>query len=236
MATPTTFSSFRNALLSGLVLLSPLAVTWFVFSWLVDRVGGSFRPLISVFLPEFLRQESFDMAWNIVATIFVILLIALLGFVSRWVLTRYFTQLTERFINNIPGIGAVYRMVKQIVDTFSAQKRNVFEKVVMVEYPAPHSYVLGFLTNRATGEIQGRTDNEMWTVFVPTTPNPTSRFLIFYPKERVVEMDMAVGEAMKLIISGGSVVPPWPRPQPTLKTAATAKESFPTAETPPPQP
>jgi uncharacterized membrane protein len=221
MATPTNFSSFRNAFLSGLVLLAPLAVTWWVFSWLVDRVGGSFRPVISVFLPEFLRRQTFDLAWNIVATVLVILLIAVLGFVSRWVLTRYFTQLTERFINNIPGIGTVYRTVKQIVDTFSAQKRNVFEKVVMVEYPAPHSYVLGFLTNRANGEVQGRTANEMWTVFVPTTPNPTSGFLIFYKKERVIEMDMAVSEAMKLIISGGSVVPPWTADPDKLPAAET---------------
>ncbi len=224
MATPTKFSSFRNAFLSGLVLLAPLAVTWIVFSWLVDRVGGTFRPLISVFLPEFLRQESFDLAWNITATFVVVLLIAILGFVSRYVLTRYFAQLGERFINNIPGIGAVYRTVKQIVDTFSAQKRNVFEKVVMVEYPAPHSYVLGFLTNRANGEVQGRSDSEMWTVFVPTTPNPTSGFLIFYPKKRVIEMDMAVSEAMKLIISGGSVVPPWPSENPALTETPAAPD------------
>lgn len=232
MASSTKFTSFRNALLSGLVLLAPLAVTWFVFSWLVGRVGGTFRPLFSVFLPDFLRRQSFDLAWNVVATIVVILLIALLGVVSRYFLARYFTQLTERFINNIPGIGAVYRTVKQIVDTFSAQKRNVFEKVVMVEYPAPHSYVLGFLTNRANGEVQGRTDHEMWTVFVPTTPNPTSGFLIFYPKERVIEMDMAVSDAMKLIISGGSVVPTWPASQIGPAPAAAPTPTAPPAPDP----
>lgn len=234
MPTPTKFSSFRNAFLSGLVLLAPLAVTWFVFTWLVDRVGGQFRPVFFFAVPEILRDNpNLALVWDILSTIIVILLIALLGFVSRWVLTRYFTQLTERFINNIPGIGAVYRTVKQIVDTFSAQKRNVFEKVVMVEYPAPRSYVLGFLTNRANGEVQGRTDGEMWTVFVPTTPNPTSGFLIFYPKERVIEMDMAVSEAMKLIISGGSVVPPWPPGQPE---ALTGNEAPAAAAPPPPNP
>lgn len=216
MPTPTKFTSFRNAFLSGLVLLAPLAVTWVVFTWLVDRVGGQFKPLFFFAVPDSLRNNpNLTLLWDISATILVILLIAILGFVSRWVLTRYFTQLTERFINNIPGIGAVYRTVKQIVDTFSAQKRNVFEKVVMVEYPAPGSFVLGFLTNRANGEVQSRTENEMWTVFVPTTPNPTSGFLIFYQKNKVIEMDMSVSEAMKLIISGGSVVPPWPPPQST---------------------
>ena len=213
MPTPTKFTSFRNAFLSGLVLLAPLAVTWVVFTWLVDRVGGQFKPLFFFAVPGIIRDNpNLTLVWDILATVLVVLLIAVLGFLSRWVLTRYFTQLTERFINNIPGIGAVYRTVKQIVDTFSAQKRNVFEKVVMVEYPAPGSFVLGFLTNRANGEVQGRTDHEMWTVFVPTTPNPTSGFLIFYRKDKVIEMDMAVSEAMKLIISGGSVVPPWPAP------------------------
>mgnify|MGYP001565801778 CR=1 FL=1 len=218
MPTPTKFTSIRNAFLSGLVLLAPLAVTWVVFTWLVDRVGGQFKPMFFFAVPEILRDNpNLSLVWDILATLLVVLLIAVLGFLSRWVLTRYFTQLTERFINNIPGIGAVYRTVKQIVDTFSAQKRNVFEKVVMVEYPAPGSFVLGFLTNRANGEVQGRTDDEMWTVFVPTTPNPTSGFLIFYQKNKAIEMDMAVSEAMKLIISGGSVVPPWPAaPSPTL--------------------
>ncbi len=223
MPTPTKLTSFRNAFLSGLVLLAPLAVTWVVFTWLVDRVGGQFKPLFFFAVPEILRNNpNLTLLWDISATVLVILLIAILGFVSRWVLTRYFTQLTERFINNIPGIGAVYRTVKQIVDTFSAQKRNVFEKVVMVEYPAPGSFVLGFLTNRANGEVQSRTEHEMWTVFVPTTPNPTSGFLIFYQKKNVIEMDMSVSEAMKLIISGGSVVPSWPATDsPTLSEGET---------------
>ncbi len=205
----------RNAFLSGLVLLAPLAVTWLVFSWLITQVGGTFRPVFQVFAPEFLRQDSFDLVWNILTTVIVVGLVTLLGYVSRYFLTAYFGRTAERFINNIPGIGSVYRWVKQIVDTFSAQKRNVFEKVVLVEYPTPGVHVIGFLTNRATGEIQSRTAKEMWTVFVPTTPNPTSGFLLFYPRERVTELDMTVGEGMKLIISGGTVVPPWPPPPPT---------------------
>lgn len=206
----TTLTSARNAFLSGLLLLAPLAVTWVVFSWLVDRIGGTFRPFFFFAIPDFLRHESLEMVWNVLSTIIVVVLITLLGYVSRYVMTRYFGQLTERIINNIPGVGAVYRTVKQIVDTFSAQNRNVFERVVLVEYPAPGSYVIGFLTNRAGGEVQERTADEMWTVFIPTTPNPTSGFLIFYPRRRVTEMDMSVGDAMKLIISGGTVVPPWP--------------------------
>jgi len=213
--TKTKLQSARTAFLSGLLLLAPLAVTWVVFSWLITKVGGSFRPIFLVFVPDFLRSENLNLIWNILATLIVVLMVTALGYVSRYVLTAYFGRTAERFINNIPGVGSVYRTVKQIVDTFSAQKRNVFEKVVLVEYPAPGSWVVGFLTNRANGEIQARTESTMWTIFIPTTPNPTSGFLLFYPEEKVTVLDMSVGEAMKLIISGGTVVPPWPPPPAT---------------------
>lgn len=224
MPTPTKFTSLRNAFLSGLLLLAPLAVTWLVFNWLVDKVGGSFKPIFFFAVPSQLRDHpSLDMVWDVLATVIVILLITFLGLVSRYVFSAYFGRAAERVINNIPGIGTLYRTVKQIVDTFSAQKRNVFEKVVMVEYPAPGSFVVGFLTNRATGEIQASTDSELWTIFIPTTPNPTSGFLIFYPKNRVRELEMSVGEAMKLIISGGTVVPPWPSADPQLESPSKSK-------------
>jgi uncharacterized membrane protein len=224
MPTPTKFTSLRNAFLSGLLLLAPLAVTWIVFNWLVDKVGGSFKPIFFFAVPSQVRDHpSLDMVWDVLATVIVILLITFLGLVSRYVFSAYFGRAAERVINNIPGIGTLYRTVKQIVDTFSAQKRNVFEKVVMVEYPAPGSFVVGFLTNRATGEIQASMADEIWTIFIPTTPNPTSGFLIFYPQKRVRELDMSVGEAMKLIISGGTVVPPWPPADPQLERPSEPK-------------
>jgi uncharacterized membrane protein len=220
------FTYLRNAFLSGLLLLAPLAVTWVVFNWLVDKVGGSFKPIFFFAVPSQLRDHpSLEMVWDVSATAIVILLITFLGLVSRYVFTAYFGRFAERIINNIPGIGTLYRTVKQIVDTFSAQKRNVFEKVVMVEYPAPGSFVVGFLTNRATGEVQARTADETWTIFIPTTPNPTSGFLIFYPRSRVTELDMSVGEAMKLIISGGTVVPPWPVTPAALPSAEPRSEA-----------
>lgn len=218
------FTTLRNAFLSGLVLLAPLAVTWVVFKWLVDKVGGGFKDIFFFPVPTALRNHpSLDLVWDILSTVIVVLLITFLGLISRYFLTAYFGRFTERIINNIPGVGAVYRTVKQIVDTFSAQKRNVFEKVVMVEYPAPGSFVMGFLTNRAKGEVQARTGEELWTIFIPTTPNPTSGFLIFYAKSSVKELEMSVGEAMKLIISGGTVVPPWPPEAPQLETSSDSK-------------
>jgi len=206
-------ASLRNAFLTGLVLLAPLAVTWVVFSWLVEAVGGRFRPLFFFFLPDHLREHpSLEILWNVLATLLVVSVVTLLGHVSRFFLGRYFGHLAERAVQSIPGVNTVYNTVKQIVGTFSSQNRNIFSKVVMVEFPREGVWTIGFLTDRARGETQAKLPEEAWSVFVPTTPNPTSGFLIMVPRNRIVDLDMSVGDGMKLIISGGAVVPPWTQP------------------------
>jgi uncharacterized membrane protein len=198
-------TSLRNAFLSGLLLLAPLAVTWLVFSWLFARVGGSFRPLFEPYLPSSL--QSLALLWDVLATIAVLVIITTLGYLSRYVFGRYFGGLAERFIQSIPGVNTVYNTVKQIVDTFSTQHRSLFTKVVLVEFPRKGVYTIGFLTNKARGDLQTKVSEELWSVFVPTTPNPTSGFLMMLPKQEIIELDMSVGEGMKMIISGGTVVP-----------------------------
>jgi uncharacterized membrane protein len=214
-------AKLRTAFLSGLVLLAPLAVTWLVFAWLIDKVGGAFRPIFFAYLPDSVgNYPGVGFLLDVLTTVLVLALVTALGFVSRYVITHYFGQLAERFIQNIPGVNTVYRTVKQIVETFSAQKRNVFERVVLIQFPRAGSYAVGFLTNRAQGEVQARTADEIWTVFVPTTPNPTSGFLILVPREEIIMLDMTVGDAMKLIISGGTVAPSW-----TPSTAAAPQQA-----------
>jgi len=150
-----------------------------------------------------------SIVWNVLATVIVLVLITALGFLSRWVLGQYFGGLAERFIHSIPGVNTVYNTVKQIVDTFSSQHRNLFTKVVLVEFPRPGSRTIGFLTNRAGGEVADRA-GELWSVFVPTTPNPTSGFLLLVPRRDIIELDMSVGDGMKMLISGGAMIPPRP--------------------------
>jgi uncharacterized membrane protein len=199
-------ASVRNAFISGLLLLAPLAITWLVFSWLFARVGGSFRPLFEPYLPSSL--QSLALLWDVLATIIVLVMITALGYLSRYFLGQYFGGLAERFIQSIPGINTVYNTVKQLVDTFSSSHRNLFSKVVLVEFPRRGIYSVGFLTNKTRGEPQARTGEELWTVFVPTTPNPTSGFLLMLPKQEIIELEMSVGDGMKMVISGGTVMPP----------------------------
>ncbi|MFM1850987.1 MAG: hypothetical protein RIS54_671 [Verrucomicrobiota bacterium] len=207
--------TFRNAFLTGLLLLAPLVVTVWALRKIIEVVGGSVSPVFIYFLPEFLRDRpGLDLLWDIIATVIVLLLVTVLGYVSRHVFGKYLLSVGERVMLGIPGVSAVYNTVKQIVDTFGSQKRNIFSKVVLVQFPRRDAWVIGFLTTRAQGEAQQKTQQEVWTVFVPTTPNPTSGFLVFFPKNEIVELDMSVGDGMKLIISGGGVVPPWPGPAP----------------------
>jgi uncharacterized membrane protein len=202
------FIAFRNAFLSGALLLAPLIVTIWAFRAIIDVVGGTFRPLYEDYLPESLQRIPFF--WDLVATGVVVLLVTGLGFLSNYVFGKYFLSIGERAIQRIPGIGAVYNSVKQIVSTFGTQNRNLFNKVVLVEYPRKGIWTLAFLTNKTQGEAQSRTGPETWTVFVPTTPNPTSGFMLMLPRQDIVELEMSVGDGMKMIISGGAVMPPKP--------------------------
>lgn len=212
MAEPTKPEShyvrLRNAFFSGVILVAPLWLTLLVFSKIIDLVGGTFRPVFFVFIPDSIRyRPSLNAVWDILATLIVFALVTLLGLVSRYVFGKYFLSIGDRFMQSIPGVSAVYNTVRQIVNTFSSQSRHMFSKVVLVEFPRKGCWTIGFLTNTAQGEAQVKTNEEVWTVFVPTTPNPTSGFLLMLPRSSIVELDMAVGDGMKMIISGGAVVP-----------------------------
>lgn len=204
---PSRFVAARNAFLSGALLLAPLIVTVWALVKIIDLIGGTFRPIYEDYLPQSLQRLPFF--WDLLTTIGVLLLVTAFGFLSNWVLGKYFFSLGERAIQRIPAVGAVYQSVKQIVATFGGKNRNLFNKVVLVEYPRKGIWTLGFLTNKAQGEPQTAVGNDTWTVFVPTTPNPTSGFLLMLPREDVIELEMTVGDGMKMIISGGAVVPPW---------------------------
>jgi len=202
------FITLRNAFFTGAVLLAPLVVTIWALAKIIDVIGGTFRPLYEDYLPQSLQRIPFF--WDLLGTIAVLLLVTLLGFISHYFFGRFLLSILERAVQRIPGVGAVYNTVKQIVTTFGSERRNLFNQVVLVEFPRKGVWTLGFLTNKAQGEAQSHAGVEIWTVFVPTTPNPTSGFLLMLPHDEIIELEMSVGEGMKMIISGGAVVPPWP--------------------------
>lgn len=222
------FAKLRKSFFAGLVLLAPIGITFFVFNWLVVKVGGSVKePILHLlFIPEdLISKESLVLVWDTLATIIVLLAITLLGFLSRYFIAKYLFSFGERFLNNVPIINTVYTSVKQIVETFSSQNRAVFQKVVLVEFPKAGCKAIGFLTGDAKGEIQHKTEDQLLNVFVPTTPNPTSGFLVMMRSEEVQVLEMTVGQGMKLIISGGAVAPAYPPVSESLEFKDSAKKT-----------
>ena len=117
--------SFRRAFFSGVVLLAPLGITFFVFNWLVLKIGGSFKTKVFFFLPrEIVSDPQMELFWNITATVLVVCLITLLGFLSRYFVAKYLWSIGERILHNLPVVNTVYTSVKQIIDTFSSENRT----------------------------------------------------------------------------------------------------------------
>lgn len=203
------FRSLRNALLTGILLVAPLAVTIWAMQIVIELVGGSITPLFAPYLPQPLQHLP-AIFWKIITTVIALGLVTLLGYVSRLLLGRLIGAAAERFIQNIPGIGSFYYSVKQFIETFGAKDRNQFSKVVLVQFPRAGSYALGFLTNTMPGEPHAQLPTEHWAVFVPTCPSPVNGFFMYLPRTEIIELEMSVGDGMKTIISCGAVLPSWP--------------------------
>lgn len=220
---PTSFSrKFRNAFLTGLLIFLPLGTTIFVLNFLL----GLFQEPVTLLAYELgLEEESFFFGLETLLAILGLLVgimsLTLLGFLSNYFLGRFFINLTEKILDKVPFLGTVYRSAKQIVETFGKENRAVFKEVVLIEYPRTGCYVLGFVTTEASIQIEQSTGKKLTNVFVPTTPNPTSGFLLLLPESDIYPLDLTVGEGMKMLISGGAVSPP----KKISKTKSAAKKN-----------
>ncbi len=188
----------RNIFFTGLLVLTPIVVTAYVFYQLFSKVDG----LLGGKLVELTGRTIPGMGF-----VAVILLILFVGVVARNFIGKKVIQLGEDFVNRIPMINRIYSAVQQLSQAFFSGKRAVFQKAVLIEFPQKGSYCIGFQTSETRGEIQRQTEKELLSIFLPTSPNPTSGYLLFVPKEKVYSLQMTIEEAVKLVISGGSVLP-----------------------------
>jgi uncharacterized membrane protein len=199
---------FRNAFLTGLIIFLPLGTTIFVLNFLL----GMFQEPATRLARELgLEAERFffglETLLAILGLAIGVLALTALGFLSNYVLGKFFISTAEKFLGKVPFLNTVYRSAKQIVQTFGRENRAVFKEVVLIEYPRSGCYVLGFVTCEASSEIDQVMDRKLTNVFVPTTPNPTSGFLLLLPREEIISLDLSVGDGMKMLISGGAVSP-----------------------------
>jgi uncharacterized membrane protein len=199
---------FRNAFFTGLLVFLPLGTTIFVIDFLLDLFKDpALKLAYQLGLSE---QNSFFGLETLLAgagLIIGVILLTALGYFSKYLLGRFFINLTEKLLDKVPFINAVYRSVKQIVDTFGRENRAVFKEVCLVEYPRKDCFALGFITAESSVHVTSKIGNGYIYVFVPTTPNPTSGFLLLVKENEIQRLDVTVGDGMKMLISGGAVVP-----------------------------
>ena len=199
---------FRNAFLTGLLVFLPLGTTIFVIDFLLDLFK---EPALKLAYQLGLREENaffgLETLLAVAGLVIGVILLTSLGYFSKYLLGRFFINLTERVLDKLPFINTVYRSVKQIVDTFGRENRAVFKEVCLVEYPRKGCYALGFITADSSEHVSDKIGDGSTYVFVPTTPNPTSGFLLLIKEEEIHRIDVSVGDGMKMLISGGAVVP-----------------------------
>ena len=208
------FPALRNSFLTGIVVIAPVAITiwliWTVIGW-VDSVVLPFVP--SPYHPENIIKTVFGNDTEVrlrgLGLIFFLIFTTFVGWLAKGLLGRSLIRTAEGFVNRMPVVRSFYSGVKQIAETVFAQADRSFEKACIIEYPRKGIWAIGFISTKARGEIRERANNgkELMSVFVPTTPNPTSGFLLFFPAEDIMELDMSVEDAAKLVISAGLVYP-----------------------------
>jgi len=199
----------RNWLLAGILVTAPLALTVWLISWFVrlvdDFVNGA---LPAAYQPRTYLHTDIPGIGLVIA----IVTLMIIGAAARGVIGGYFVRLSERVLNRMPIVRGVYGAFKQVFETVLSQQSNAFREVVLVEFPRKGAWSIGFITGETIGEVQDLTQSRVFNVFVPTTPNPTSGYLIFVSELEIVRMTMSVEEGLKMVVSGGIVAPPTVRP------------------------
>ncbi len=191
----------RNYFLTGVVVCAPVVLTFYVAVVFLNFVDGRVASL----LPSGIYPEGGIPGFGLVIAI---LFFVFVGWLATNFFGRFLIGLSESIVERMPVIRTVYSGFKQVFETIMGKQARAFREAVLVEFPKENSWSIGFVTGTTQGEIQSRTAETVVNVFVPTTPNPTSGFLIFVPKERLMHLDMPVDDALKMVISGGILTPP----------------------------
>lgn len=190
----------RKYFITGLLVLVPLAITAWVLHLVISTMDQSLLLVPETWLPKKYRISG-------LGTIVTVLIVFLTGLLTNNLVGNFMVRQWEKLLHRIPVVSSLYGSVKQVSDTLFSDSGNAFRKAVLVPYPHAGSRTIAFLTGAPATEVQKHLDDEYISVYVPTTPNPTSGFFLMMPKKDVIELDMSVDAALKYIVSMGVVVP-----------------------------
>jgi uncharacterized membrane protein len=203
---PGLLGKLRTSFLTGLIVILPITLTLWIIWWTAGVIDSRVLPLVPrAYQPS--TYLGFDIRGY--GVVIFLLFTVLVGWLAKGLIGRSLIHWSERVVDRLPVVRSIYNGLKQIAETVLSQSEAKFEKACLVEYPRCGIWAIAFVSRAAKGEIDARiTEAEQpWSVFLPTTPNPTSGFLLFVPRKDVILLDMSVEDAAKLIISAGLVYP-----------------------------
>lgn len=209
-----TFSWLRSSFLTGLVVIAPIGLTL----WLIWTVAGWVDSWVLPFVPIWMRPDQY-IGLNIrgIGVFAFLIFTILIGWMAKGIIGKSLLKWAEGLVQGLPVVRSIYNGLKQIAETVFAQSEASFDKACLVEYPRKGIWAIAFISTNAKGEVKEKIQVEdgKTAVFLPTTPNPTSGFLLFLPTSDIIELDMTVEDAAKLVISAGLVYPDGSKAQPT---------------------
>ena len=200
---PTFLSRLRGWFLTGLLVTAPVLLTIYITWLFVDIIDGWVKAILPPGFEDTIYSNIPGIGIIIGGVAITIIGALAAGFFGRWLIT-----FGEKLLHRMPVVGTIYGASKQILETVMASQSDAFRDVVLVQYPRKDLWVIGFVTGTTKGEVQSAIEDETVNVFVPTTPNPTSGFLLFCPRNELRFLEMSVEDAVKLVVSGGIVTPP----------------------------
>lgn len=215
---PGLLARLRASFLTGIVVIAPVALTIWLIWTIMGWIDGFVLPLVPA---RFNPEQYIGINLRGVGVIFFLVFTIFVGWVAKGLIGRSLIRFAESLVERMPVVRSIYSGVKQIAETIFAQSERNFEKACLIQYPRKGIWAIGFISTDAKGEISDRAETmgKLISVFVPTTPNPTSGFLLFFPQEDVIELDMSIEDAAKLVISAGLVYPNAKDPSQPAKAA-----------------
>lgn len=216
----------KKYFITGLIILLPLVVTIAVAIFLVNFLTKPFVGFVSGLLADlnivnkgflFLSPEQTVIYTSkILILVFLFLITVFLGMVTRWFLIKTLFHLSDKVLHRIPVVNTVYKTTQEIIKTLFASDKNSFKQVVMVSFPREGVYVIGLIARESPRVCSQTVEEELISVLVPTTPNPTTGFLLLYPKKELIYIDMKPEDAIKFVVSCGVIIPGAPIPPPAV--------------------
>ena len=199
----------RNYFLTGIIVTAPISITLYVSWQFIAFIDRQITPLIP---PHYNPETYLPFGLPGLGLVIMVVVLMLIGALAAGFIGRAFMRASEHLLERMPVVRTIYSALKQVFETVFAEKSKAFREVVLIEYPRKGIWVIGFATGSTKGEVQNIIEDEVVNVFLPTTPNPTSGFLLFLPRKDVIFLSMTVEDGVKMVISAGVVTPPDTRP------------------------